>query len=156
MKTIIRGKEHKVVFITYHNRKVHDVITDQDGCHYSWDAFYDQGSLYLYNAGVGGGNKMDAPKYIKGAKNVRLWLNGLELVGEPENCKIIKNPILLKCPYSGKSYNPFTIGDITHSYEYCEECGERSIEICREHVHEVEDEEGNYEFRYISTGQLYE
>lgn len=163
MKAIIEDEEHRVVYIEYRRGIPHGVVSQLyvpdavDGPYWRniyWDCFANNGDkddLYLYKSGSGG--DIDAPHFADGFVG-EIWIEkGIELNGTPINCKVLDKPKRIRTIYRGSSINPFRVAEITHSCEFCEVCGEESIDICWEHVYE--DEDDNYELKYRHDNSPY-
>ena len=157
MKYLIDNKVHKIIYIEYQNSLPHSIVTIdyiEDAvngpywCHNNWDCFLEQEDkkdIKIYNSGSGGGSKkIRAPQYIDGF-TARYWMdNEFSFEGIPKNIKQLKYPILLEGYYE-KSRNPFNVGEIVYSYEYCEKCGFHSEHFC--HEHKYDDDEGNVRWK---------
>ena len=157
MKAIIKGEEHNVIFIDYHDDLPHTVVTEfyVSGAteiywrKVFWDFFPDKGmkdDLLFYRAGSGGNHQL--PKYVDGYLG-KYWvsdvINGPNIEGEAKNAIKLKSPIQLACLWE-PTPNPFTAGQYTDNYEYCDVCKHGSDETCWQH--KFEDEEDDYRLKY--------
>ena len=160
MKTIIEGKEHKVVYIDYHDNMPHSVVTlhfiDNAEEPYwrpvYWDFFLNENckdDRRAYESGSGGSSdKIAAPHWADGYLGKYWMADEMSFEGIPINGKQLKNPILLSSFYysdSTKTRNPFNAAEITFSEEYCDRCGYTSTDFC--HEHKDDDDEGNVRYK---------
>lgn len=162
MKIAIEDKLHKVVYIEYQKGLPHAVVTQYyvpnavGGPYWRndfWDFFPNAGDrTEICACHAGNGGNQPAPQWADGYIG-EFWIDkDFKLEGEPKNYKILAKPKRIKS-YMGSSINPFKIAEITHSSEYCEECGKTSRDICWEHVYE--DEDDDYTLKYKSDNSCY-
>ncbi len=148
MKTIIDKEEHTVVYIDYNKGLPFKVVTicfiktskNPYWRQYDWSFFPNNGDktdLRAYNNGSGGNEKeIHAPQWVNGYLGEYWVSKNIKMIGKIKNGKRLKKPKSIKCYYQHnqkKSINPFKCAEITHSYEYCEECEAESTEYCEKH-----------------------
>jgi len=148
------NETHKVVYIEYQDGLPHLIYTQHKNHVEWWDAFYERGdknSLMLYNAG-GGGQTVQAPQFIEKFKGGAYWKSDkVEFNGTPKNATKLDSPLVLES-YFNKSNNPFEVGEITYSSQYCNVCERKnkgcgwSVDYCDEHTYT----DDNGDLRYFN------
>jgi len=151
---------HEVIYIEYRDGLPFEVITRKwiefDGgehwIYQYWDGFYhggDKESLYLYNNGCGPSKAIELTKYDDGA-GITYWAEKhIELKGDMQIHNRLKRPKLVGS--IDKSRNPFRVGYIATSMEYCPRCEEcYADEHCTEHLYE----DDNGDLRCIDDDRL--
>ncbi len=148
MKTEIDKTQHEIVYIDYLNglpdnvytmffvdtakkpywRLTHYIIFPNNG---------DINDLRAYEYGSGGNpQKINAPTWADGYTG-KYWLSSkVKFNGKAKNALQLQKPLRIKGYYGNTSINPFKISEITHSHNYCEECGKESTDFCE--IHQTE------------------
>lgn len=152
MKAIINDKIHEVIYIEYQNGLPHFMITgtSHNEVMYQthWDCFPNNGDrndLCLYESGSGGKiTEIQGSQWIDGYIG-KYWLSPKgKFKNKVKNGKRLKHPVRITI-WGESSINPFKIGNIVDSQEYCMECGHESTEWCQEH--QYEDKDGNLRYK---------
>lgn len=145
----------EVVYIEYQDNYPHSIYTmNENGRMCFWDAFPERGDkkdLRLYNSGSGG-TDIQAPCYIDSYKKATYWKSDkVNFNGIPKNITQINEPIIIE-NYFESSRNPFKIGEITYSSQYCNVCERKqkgsgwSTEYCDDHTYT----DDNGDLRYFN------
>lgn len=143
----IDGQAHKVIYIEYHGRRVHSVVTAYfveksiNGPYWrcsTWDFEKDchkYEKFMYYRSGDGGDMRaIQAPHYIKGAK-ASYWMHpDARFNGRPKN--IIKR--FAPMSFNGDP-NPFHNSRQVYSLDYCKYCKKYYDEDCCDKHHVIED-----------------
>lgn len=151
MNITINGKNHKVVYIEYHDNIPFSVTVSRDGLRadYDFEIMYgDRKDIRWKWVGSGGDtNKIRAPKFINGTTGVSYWIDkSAKLTGRVQPFfKKIEKPIRLTS-YYGRFYNPFHAGCETNNIEYCNICEQHMPSECDQHQY-WDDESGTV--RYV-------
>jgi hypothetical protein len=139
--TEIKGKQHLIVYIEYHDRKPHAVITLEEGkymMHWDFDLNLNWGEYMHYNSGGGGDVKsIQGPQFAEYSRKNAIWIAECVRFNKykPKNCIILKSPIRLQ--KNGRTMiDPFKF-----SYQevldiiYCDVCeGHYNEDGCQEHM----------------------
>lgn len=131
---------HRVVYIEYHGRRPHSVITDHNGIQCNWDFDMDCKEIerfMYYNSGSGGKiTDIEPPHWIRGYKHGSYWIHE----DAAFNGKA-KNGVKRLKPFKYKNDpNPFNHGRHICGTDYCAKCNKWYDEdACPEH-HTVNDE----------------
>lgn len=143
-----RKRIHRVVYIEYHGRNVHAVITDDkkegetefDGYRNDWDFELDckECEKYMfYNSGSGGSIKeIRAAHWAPHAKDCSYWIHpDADLIGK------VKNGVRKFKPFKYKGDpNPFNNGREIYGQDYCKFCNKwYDQDACPDH-HIVNDQ----------------
>ena len=151
-------RKERIVYIEYFNRVPHNVITaykhGERWIPTNWDFFEDVGSgmqLSRHNSGCGGDvSVIECPQFVDATKWA-IWHDKCVTLKKGENVKILKQPILLKRGGCA-SRNPFSVSVEVYDEIYCKVCDGYHSEYCNEHMYE--DENDNYEMKYILDNSL--
>lgn len=146
------GDLHKVLYIEYHGRRVHSVITafyvpkSNYGPYWrccSWDFEKDcrgYEKFMHYHSGSGGEiAELQAPRYIKGS-NASYWIHAdAKFNGKPTNIIKRERPMM----FNGDP-NPFNNSRQIFSVDYCKYCKKYYDEDCCDEHHVIENGELKY------------
>lgn len=130
---------HHIIYIEYHGRNVHTVITTEDGYLRDWDFELDCKGIekYMYHNSGSGGNitELQPPHWADEYKHGSYWIHPTaKFKGKAKNGVRRFKPIL----YKGDP-NPFNNGRRIYGTEYCETCDKYYDEdACPKH-HTVND-----------------
>lgn len=163
MEVLINDKVHTVVYIEYQDDLPHNVQTvyyvpDATGGPYFrlnwWDFFPNNGDkedLRYYKSGSGGDlKKIQAPQFVDGCVGEYWISDDAGFDGEPKNARRLSTPKALRRWDNTITLNPFEASEETYSMEYCQQCGQASIDTCEEHMYF--DDKG--ELRYIDNNSV--
>lgn len=157
MKITIGDKKHKIIYIEYHDKLPHSVVTivyikNKKNSYWSpryWDFFLEEGDrkdIRAYNSGSGGdATKIEAPHWVDGYIGTYWIADGISFNGTPINAKKLEQPERLIGYLGKKSRNPFKVAEITDNCEYCDRCGHESSNFCYEHKYD--DDDGNVRYK---------
>lgn len=126
-----RKRIHRIVYIEYHGRKVHAIVTDEkkeedtlfDGfCnHFDFEIDCQKSYNFMFYLSGGGGKitELHPPSYINGVTGVTYWIHPeAHFKGKPKNIIQRINPIR----YKGNP-NPFNCAREIYQQNYCKICG---------------------------------
>lgn len=143
---------HRVVYIEYHGKRPHSVITDEKNDNGNWDGFMNHFDFELdckqiekfmfHNSGSGGKiTEIQAPTYAKGTTDVFYWMHpAAKFSGKPKNIKKLPTPI----KWNGTA-NPFKRGRFIYQVNYCKICDKYfDQDLCSDH--HSENDKGEIEY----------